>query len=272
MIKMDKNQTQSKMRIAYIAAGAAGMYCGSCFHDNALAGGLMKMGHEVALVPTYTPLRTEETNNSIDKVFFNCISVYLEQKIPFFRNHDGFWDKLLDSKPVLKLLSNINASTNAKDLGELTVSMLRGEQGYQRKELFKMVDWLRDDYRPEIVQLTNSMLIGMARHLRKELKVPVLCALQGEDIFLDDLIEPYKSQAMSLLRERAHDVDGFVVTSHYYADYMAEYIGIPKDKIHTVHLGINLDGYGSGESSKQDPFTIGYLARICPEKGLSSPG
>ena len=31
-------------RIAYITAGAAGMFCGSCMHDNTLARALMALG------------------------------------------------------------------------------------------------------------------------------------------------------------------------------------------------------------------------------------
>ena len=57
------------MRIAYIAAGAANMYCGSCLHDNTLAAALQKMGHDVALIPTYTPMRTDAPSVSLDRVF-----------------------------------------------------------------------------------------------------------------------------------------------------------------------------------------------------------
>ena len=65
------------MKIAYIAAGAAGMYCGTCIHDNTLAAALQRTGHDVALIPTYTPIRTDETDVSIDRVFsaaLMCIS------------------------------------------------------------------------------------------------------------------------------------------------------------------------------------------------------
>ena len=72
------------MRIAYIAAGAAGMYCGSCLHDNTLASALQKMGHQVALVPTYTPLRTEARGVSLDRIFFGALNVYLQQKAAAF--------------------------------------------------------------------------------------------------------------------------------------------------------------------------------------------
>ena len=65
------------MKIAYITAGAAGMYCGSCLHDNTLAAALMAKGHEVALIPTYTPTRTDEEDVSIDRVFYGAVNVFL---------------------------------------------------------------------------------------------------------------------------------------------------------------------------------------------------
>jgi glycosyltransferase involved in cell wall biosynthesis len=257
------------MRIAYIAAGAANMYCGSCIHDNALAAALIKKGHEVALIPTYTPLRTDEANVTLDQVFYGGINVYLEQKFSFFRHTPWLLDKLFNSRVLLNWASRFSASTNARDLGALTVSVLQGEEGRQNKELAKLIQWLQASYRPEIVQLTNSMFLGMAKEIKKALGVPLLCAVQGEDIFLNDLVEPYKSQAHQLMRERAHDVDGFIATSQYYADFMADFLQVPIEKMHVVRLGINLQGHGVQPNLNGNTrFVVGYLARICPEKGL----
>jgi glycosyltransferase involved in cell wall biosynthesis len=258
------------MKIAYIAAGAGGMYCGSCIHDNTLAAALIRKGHEVALIPTYTPIRTDEPSVSLKKIFYGGITVYLEEKLALFRRTPWVVDKFLNNPRLLNWASRFSASTDAKDLGALTVSVLQGEEGHQRQELAKLIHWLKYDYRPEIVQLTNSIFAGMAREIKKELGVPVLCAMQGEDIFLNDLIEPYKPQALQLLRSRSQDVDGFIATSDYYATFMAEYINVPKEKIHVVRLGINLLGHGEtpARTGDHNPFAIGYLARICPEKGL----
>ena len=257
------------MRIAYIAAGAAGMYCGSCLRDNALAAALQQQGHDVALIPTYTPLRTDDVSVSIDRIFYNGIGVYLQQKSSLFRKGSRFFDRMLNSRRVINMLARTDSSTNARDLGALTVSVLRGEDGNQRRELYKLVEWLRDDYKPELVQITNSMLAGMIREIKSALNVPVLCAMQGEDIFLDELIEPYKTEAMTLLKERINDADGLIATSEYYADYMAGYLDTPRERIHAVPIGINTDGHGQQPRTAGDgPFVIGYLARICPEKGL----
>jgi glycosyltransferase involved in cell wall biosynthesis len=257
------------MKIAYIASGAGNMYCGTCLHDNSLAAALIKLGHQVALVPTYTPIRTDEESVSLDHVFYGGINVYLQQKSSFFRHTPSLIDDMFNSPALLKWISRHTSSTDAKELGPLTVSVLQGEEGKQKKELRKLIEWLKDDYKPDLVHLNNSMFVGFARDIKRELGVPVLCSLQGEDIFLEDLTEPYKSQALQTLKERAKDVDGFIATSHYYAEFMAAYLNLPISKIDTVRLGIQLKGHGESNTVlNEEPFLIGYLARICPEKGL----
>ena len=245
------------------------MYCGSCLHDNTLAAALQRKGHELALVPTYTPLRTDEPNVSIDHMFYGGINVYLQQKFALFRHTPWVLDSLFDRPALLNWISRFHPATNAGNLGALTVSILQGEKGHQRKELDKLVRWLKDSVQPEIVELTNSMFLALARQIKQELQIPVLCALQGEDVFVKDLIEPYKSQVKKLLQERASDVDGFIATSHYYADFMADYLDIARERIHVVKLGLNLQDHGKLPTNRsKTPFVIGYLARICPEKGL----
>ncbi|MCE2440886.1 MAG: glycosyltransferase family 4 protein [Candidatus Latescibacteria bacterium] len=257
------------MRVAYIAAGAAGMYCGSCINDNTLATALRLKGVDLVLIPTYTPLRTDGPDASIDRVFYGGINVYLQQKLAFFRRAPEFVDRLMNVRTLLNSLSWFSGSTRAEELGALTVSMLKGEQGSQRKELKKLVRWLKDDLRPDLVHLTNSMFLGMVREMKRELGIPVLCSVQGEDVFLDGLAEPYRNEALSLARDRARDVDAFVATCDWYASSMAAYLQAPRERFRVVPLGISLEGHGRRERDlPETPFTIGYMARVAPEKGL----
>jgi glycosyltransferase involved in cell wall biosynthesis len=256
------------MRILYITAGAAGMYCGSCFRDNALAAELMAQGHDVCLVPIYTPTLTDETNVSQEKVFFGGISVYLEQHLALFRWSPRVIDRLWDSSWALKLASRRSIPVDPSLLGELTVSMLKGEEGHQRKELYKLIDWLREETPYDVINLPNSLLIGLARPLREALDRPVCCTLQGEDLFLEGLHPAHRNEALDLIRANIQFVDSFIAVSDYYAGFMADYLAIPEEKIHMVPLGINLEGYGVGERRRGEQFTIGYFARISPEKGL----
>lgn len=244
------------------------MYCGSCLRDNAMATELMARGHDVMLLPVYTPTFTDEPNVSRDHVVLGGISAYLEQYVPFFRKTPRWLDRLWDSKVVLSLASRRSISTNPKMLGEMTVSVLKGEGGYQSKEIDKFIDWVKDQAPPDVVNLPYSLLLGMAKPLRESLKAPILCTLQGEDLFLDGLQEPYRTEAKDLIRKNLPYVDLFLSVSEYYADFMPGYLGIPREKIQVVPLGINPHGFELRETNRSGPFTIGFLARIAPEKGL----
>jgi len=150
----------------------------------------------------------------------------------------------------------------------MTVSMLLGTEGFQRKEIAKLVGFLAGDFRPDIVTLPNSLLIGLAPAIKAALNVPVCCTFQGEELFLDGLGEPHRSRSIQLIREHAAHVDAFVAVSHFGRSMMAEYLGIEPGRIHVVPLGINFDGYVRHEGEDPQLFTVGYLGRIAPEKGL----
>jgi len=256
------------MKILYLTAGAAGMYCGSCLLDNALATELMARGHDVILLPLYTPTLTDEANVSRPRVFFGGISVYLEQHIPFFRKSPWFVDRLWDSAKVIRLFSGRGISPNPEDLGALTVSMLKGENGHQRKELGKLLHWLRSESPPEVVHFQNSLLIGLARPIQQMLNRPICITLQGEDYFLERLAENYRREALELMRADVSSVDAFVVYSDFYAKLMTDLLRIPAHKMHVVPMGINLTGFEPRAARSSGVHRVGYFARVAPEKGL----
>src|ERR1700684_4457146 len=126
------------MKIAYITAGAAGMFCGSCMHDNTLVAALRAQGHDALLIPTYTPIRTDEADRSQSRVFCGGINVYLQQHSALFRKTPWFLDRLFDFPRLLRWVSRFAVRTQAQELAELTISMLKGEHGHQRKEVAKL--------------------------------------------------------------------------------------------------------------------------------------
>ena len=256
------------MRILSITAGAGGMYCGSCLRDNALAAELVARKHDVTLLPLYTPLLSDEPNVSRQTVLFGGISVYLQQHAPIFRKTPRFVDRLLDSPWLIGAFANRSVSVDPATLGDLTISMLDGRDGVLKKEFDKLVEWVRTEPPPDVVNITNSMLIGLARPLRDALKRPVLCTLQGEDLFLEGLVEPYKSRALGLIRRSVADVDRFIAVSNYYSGFMSQYLQIPPARLSVVPIGINVKGFEKRESSRDDVFRVGYFARVAPEKGL----
>jgi glycosyltransferase involved in cell wall biosynthesis len=256
------------MKILYLTAGAAGMYCGSCLLDNALATELMARNHDVILLPLYTPTLTDEKNVSQPRIFFGGISVYLEQHIPFFRKTPWFFDRLWDSAKVIRLFSGRGISPNPEDLGALTVSMLKGENGHQRKELDKLLHWLRSESPPDVVHFQNSLLIGLARPIQQMLNRPICVTLQGEDYFLERLDEKYRRAALDLMRAGVSSVDAFVVYSQFYANLMSDLLKIPASKMHIVPMGMNLTGFEPRPNRSSGVQRIGYFARVAPEKGL----
>jgi glycosyltransferase involved in cell wall biosynthesis len=258
------------MKILSITAGAAGMYCGSCARDNALAVELLARGHDVTLIPLYTPTMTDEPSASRDQVLFGGISIYLQQYLKLFRRTPRFLDRVWDSPRVIKALASRSLSTDPRLLGELTISMLEGERGVLCKEFEKLLEWLADEPAPDIVNLPNSLLIALAEPIRKALKCPVCCTLQGEDLFLEGLPEPYRARALELIRSKVADVDRFIAVSEYYAPVMSRLLRIPSERMAVVPLGINMTGYEkrSRGAGGDEPFRVGYFARVAPEKGL----
>ena len=244
------------------------MYCGSCLRDNAMASELMKRGHDVLLLPVYTPTLTDEPNVSTDHVVLGGISAYLEQYVPLFRKTPRWLDRVWDSKTALNLATRRSISTNPKTLGEMTVSVLKGEGGFQRKEIDKFLDWVKDEAPPDVVNLPYTLLLGLAEPIKQALKAPILCTLQGEDLFLDNLQEPYRTQSLNLIRDHLQHVELFLSVSEYYAEFMPDYLGIPREKIRVVPIGINPEGFELRRADRGGPFTVGFFGRIAPEKGL----
>ena len=257
------------MRIAFVTSGAAGMYCGSCMKDNTLVAALGRLGHDALLIPTYTPIRTDEEDVSQPRVFLGGVNVYLQDKSWLFRHMPRFVDRLFDMRALLNWASRFAVRTKTERLGGLTISMLQGKDGRQRKEMQKLADWLATDFRPDVVVLSNVLISGLAPAIRERWQGPILATLQGDDIFLEGLLSEDRRRSIELIRANGESIDGYFATSDYYADFMGEYLGLPRERIHVVRPGIQLKGHGGPrEFSDRSPYTIGYFARICPEKGL----
>jgi len=258
------------MRLLSITAGAGAMYCGSCLRDNALAAELMARGHDVSLLPVYTPTLTDELNVSDHRVFFGGISVYLQQHVPLFRHTPAIFDRVWDAPAVLRTVAGRSMSAvDPRFLGAMTVSMLRGEDGFQSKEIVKLVEWLRGRPPFDLIVLPNSLLLGLAPPLVRALGRPVCCTLQGEDLFLEGLPAEDREQSLRLIRSHRDSVARFIAVSDFYAEHMAGYLGLPRARIRTVPLGIHVAEEAADTASRpQPPFTVGFFARIAPEKGL----
>ncbi len=245
------------------------MYCGSCLRDNRLAATLIEQGRDVVLMPLYTPLRTDERDVSVSPVHYGGLNVYLQQQSHLFRRVPRWIGRWLDSPAILNFLSRWSSSVDAKSLGPLTVSVLKGEHGAQQKELEKLMEALAA-IQPDLIHLPTLPFIGVARQLKAALNGPIFCTLSGEDIFLDELPEPYRAESFRLIEEQARYIDAFVSTTKYYARHCVDHFALPSEKVHVVPMGVRVEDFAPARSSpREETFTIGYLARICPEKGLA---
>jgi glycosyltransferase involved in cell wall biosynthesis len=262
------------MNIVQITPGAGGMYCGNCFRDNALVAALRKLGHSTLMVPLYLPMTLEEEDQSAGTpIFFSGVNVYLEQKSALFRHAPDWLHHLLESPKLLKWAAGKTAKTRPEDVGNITISMLRGEGGHQARELEELIAWLKQQPGFDVVCLSNALLVGMVRKLKQELRSPVVCMLQGEDYFLDSLAETHRDVAWKTLAERAAETDLFIAPSNYFAELMSQRLSLPADRVRVVYNGVNLNGFDAPEianrkSPTAHPPVLGYFARMCREKGL----
>lgn len=258
------------MKIVHILPGSGGtFYCENCLRDTALVQALRRQSHDVILVPMYLPLYTDGPDIAGDSpVFFGGINVYLQQVMPVFRKTPRWLDKLFDSRLLLGMAARREGSTRAAGMGEMTLSMLRGEDGNQAKELERLVTWLAKSEKPDIVHLSLSMLIGLAGRIKEALDVPVVCTMQDEDHWIDALGPEHAAACWSAIRDRTIHCDRFVTVSDYYRDLMIERLGIEPAVIDTVYIGIDLDGYRT--AGHEGPPTIGYLSKLCATLGLDT--
>jgi glycosyltransferase involved in cell wall biosynthesis len=256
------------VRIAYLAAGAGEMYCGACARDAALVRGLLARGHDVQVIPLYTPLRTDHDAPSTAPVQYSGVVCYLEQAAGIFRHLPRFAERALSRPGLLRWVSRFAVSTRPADLGPLTVSVLAGPQGRQAGELTRLIEYLRSGPRPDVISLTNSLLSGLTSELRTQLGCPVACSLQGEESFLEGLGEPHRTQALELLRRNVRVADLLTAPGDAYAGKMAAILGIPAEGIRVVRAGLDAAAYPVNEARPRAPFVLGYLSVITPRKGL----
>jgi glycosyltransferase involved in cell wall biosynthesis len=265
------------MNIVQLTPGAGGMFCGNCFHDNALVAALRGLSHDALMLPLYLPINVDEDDQSAGQpVFFGGINVYLEQKSALFRHAPGWLHRLLNSRRLLDWAAGRAAKTRATEVGELLLSMLRGEHGHQNREITELITWLREHAKPDVICLSNALLVGMTRRLRTELQVPVVCLLQGEEPYLDALPGSHREPAWQLLTERGAEVDAWIAASRWNADAMIRRLKLKSERVHVVHNGISLEGYEvqtrnpKSEIQSSKAPVLGFFARMCKDKGLDT--
>lgn len=245
------------------------MFCGSCMQDNTLVRALRLAGADAVLLPTYTPIRVDEENVSGSRVFLGGINVWLDSRLPGWARLPRKFKRWLDQPAVVRLLSRLGSSTQAAELGPLTVDLLSGTDGPSAPAIRELVQFISSDLRPDLVVFSNALLSGVVPELRRQWQGPLACLLQGDDIFLRDLPEPWKTKSLELVKRNSQHFAGFLTHSRYYANFVSDYLGLDKNRFQTIPLLVEdlpADGHAPSKPAA-DFVNIGYFARICPEKG-----
>ena len=257
------------MKIVYLITGSGGsFYCGNCYRDMIYLRAIRKVpGINASAVPLYLPPDDTNTETGMDKnVFFGAISMYLREKVPFLKNMPVFFDKIVDSGPMLKMAARRAGTTRTTGLEEMTLNMIKGENAFPEKELQRLIDYLCKDGKPDIIHLSNALVIGLARQIKKKLNVKIVCSLLNEDDWIDEMMEPYQSGAWKLIAREANNVDIFLTPSNYYKELFICKTGISDENFHVIPLGFDPD---LKKIEKKDNYpAIGYFCRISSQNGI----
>ena len=253
------------MKILFILPGAGdSFYCGNCFRDNLQAMALRKAGHEVVIMPLYLPLK-QTSMQCTTPLFFPATTYYVEQKM-FGRRKMPLWMKrLLGTDALLSMASSMSGTTSAEGMEGMTLSMIEGEGTAFDENVKELIDWVKQTEKPDVVQLSSSLLLGIAKELKREMDVPIVCSLQDEEVWIDSLKPEFVRKAWMSVVANAKYVDRFITTSYYYQQVVKT--KLPQlGLVDVFYPGIDVSKYHS-DVYPVDP-TIGFFYRMNELDGL----
>ena len=259
------------MKIVYLITGSGGsFYCGNCYRDMLYVRAIRKVpGISASAIPLdLPPDKTTSSESGFDKnVFFGAISMFLREKVPFLKNMPAFFDKILDSKLFLRFAARMSGTTSTEGYEELTISMIEGDNAFRRAEVDRLVRYLVKDGKPDIIHLSNALILGIARQLKKRIDVKVVCSLLNEDDWIDDMDEPFRSRAWQMIAREAGYVDVFVTPSIYYRELFKSKTGLKGENVHVVPLGFDPEA-DKTERPEREPSSIGFFSRMNSYNGI----
>lgn len=257
------------MKIVNIVPGFGGtFYCGNCLRDSGYTKSLIDLGHDAMMLPIYLPLTLEHgVEKDTNPIFYGAVNIYLKQNFKIFKNMPTWMERMFNSSGILKYAAKKAGSTRTEGLEEMTISMLMGQDGNQNRELQELIDFLKVHEKPDVVHLSNALLLGLAKQIREQLHIPVVCSLQDEDVWVDAMNDFYREKVWKLMADKGADVDAFIAVSDYYADQMRVKMQIPEHKMHVVPIGLDSSIYHAAEPVSNPPV-IGYISRMYEEHGF----
>jgi glycosyltransferase involved in cell wall biosynthesis len=130
-----------------------------------------------------------------------------------------------------------------------------------------MVDWIVENCDPDVIHLSNALLLVLAHKLGELMQVPVICSLQDEDVWVDVMKPSAAESVWKLMSSKAEEVAKFISVSDYYAGVMKEKMSLPEKKVTSVHIGVDPADYTFKPVSEKKR-NIGYVSRMCHSNGL----
>jgi glycosyltransferase involved in cell wall biosynthesis len=258
------------MKIVYLITGSGGsFYCGNCYRDMLYVRAIRKVPGIVArAIPLYLPPYKTPVESGFDKhVFFGAISMYLREKVGFLRNMPAILDKFFDSSIFLKFAAKQAGTTSTEGFEELTINMIEGDNAFRKEEVDRLVKYLLKDGKPDIIHLSNALILGIARQLKKRIDVKIVCSLLNEDDWIDDMAEPFRSRAWKMIAKEADHVDVFVTPSNYYKNLFRSKTGLLCKNVMVVPLGFDLEKETLSRKERE-PSAIGYFSRVNHHNGF----
>ena len=253
------------MKVLFILPGSGdSFYCGNCFRDNLQAMALRKAGHEVIIMPLYLPLKQSSFQDNVP-LFFPATTYYVEQKM--FGNHrmPTWLKRMLGADVLLDMASSLSGTTSAEGMEDMTLSMIEGEGLAFKENVKELIDWVKQVEKPDIIQLSTSLLLGIAKELKKETNIPIVCSLQDEEVWIDSLKREFVEKAWQGVLANAKYVDRFITTSHYYQQVVET--KLPQlGHVDVIYPGIDVDAYQT-EEYPANP-TVGFFYRMNELDGL----
>jgi len=259
------------MKIVYLITGSGGsFYCANCYRDMLYVKAIRKVpGTKAKAIPLYLPPDKEiNSKNELDThVFFGAISMFLREKVRIFRNMPMFLEKFFDLKPFLKLAASLAGTTRSQGFEDLTLNMIKGDNTFRKDEVKRLINYINTEGNPDVIHLSNALILGLARQIKKRMDVKIVCSLLNEDDWINDMSESYQSKAWKMIAAESVYVDAFVTPSRYSKEQFISQTGVKGDNIHIIPLGFDAPDPDKSKDQSRPP-AIGYFCRVSEHNGF----
>jgi glycosyltransferase involved in cell wall biosynthesis len=253
------------MKILFIIPGSGdSFYCGNCFRDNLQASALRQAGHDVIIMPLYLPLR-DKSFQADTPLFFPATTYYTAQKFFGKRKMPKWLERITGSDRMLDIASSMSGTTSAEGMEEMTLSMITGDDPAFADHVDQLINWIKNQETPDIIHLSSTLLIGIAKVLRQHLTIPVICSVQDEEVWIDSLNATHAGIAWQGISENIRYIDRFITTSEFYKKIVRERVpGI--NNIEVIYPGVDREKYAT--TTLPELPAIGFFYRMNRENGL----